>query len=52
MTGTIVDMHLHTTSGASDSALTPEQLVEFGTICATILTKLDPQSAAPGINGS
>ena len=27
MTGTIVDMHLHTTNGASDSALTPEQLV-------------------------
>jgi predicted metal-dependent phosphoesterase TrpH len=27
MAGTIVDMHLHTTSGASDSALTPEQLV-------------------------
>lgn len=27
MSGTIVDMHLHTTNGASDSALTPEQLV-------------------------
>ena len=28
MNGTIVDMHLHTTRGASDSMLTPEQLVE------------------------
>ena len=27
MTGTIVDMHLHTVNGASDSALTSEQLL-------------------------
>jgi len=26
MTGTIVDMHCHTTNGASDSALTPAEL--------------------------
>ena len=28
MTGTIVDMHCHTTNGASDSALTPAELIE------------------------
>lgn len=28
MTGTIVDMHVHTVRGASDSSLTPEQLIE------------------------
>jgi sugar phosphate isomerase/epimerase len=28
MPGTIVDMHVHTVRGASDSSLTPEQLVE------------------------
>ena len=28
MTGAIVDMHCHTTMGASDSALTPQQLIE------------------------
>jgi sugar phosphate isomerase/epimerase len=28
MTGTIVDMHVHTTRGAADSSLTPEQLIE------------------------
>jgi len=28
MSGTIVDMHCHTTNGASDSALTPAQLIE------------------------
>ncbi len=27
MSGTIVDMHMHTTNGASDSALTPDQLL-------------------------
>ena len=28
MSGTIVDMHVHTVRGASDSSLTPEQLIE------------------------
>ncbi len=28
MSGTIIDMHVHTVRGASDSSLTPEQLVE------------------------
>jgi hypothetical protein len=28
MTGTIVDMHVHTTRGAADSSLTPDQLIE------------------------
>jgi predicted metal-dependent phosphoesterase TrpH len=28
MTGTIVDMHCHTTNGASDSALSPAELIE------------------------
>lgn len=28
MTGTIVDMHVHTVRGAADSSLTPDQLVE------------------------
>jgi hypothetical protein len=28
LTGTIVDMHVHTTRGAADSSLTPEQLIE------------------------
>jgi predicted metal-dependent phosphoesterase TrpH len=28
MKGTIVDMHVHTTRGAADSSLTPEQLIE------------------------
>lgn len=28
MTGTIVDMHCHTTNGASDSELTPDELIE------------------------
>jgi predicted metal-dependent phosphoesterase TrpH len=28
MAGTIVDMHCHTTMGASDSALTPQQLID------------------------
>ena len=28
MTGTIVDMHVHTVRGAADSSLTPEQLIE------------------------
>jgi predicted metal-dependent phosphoesterase TrpH len=28
VSGTIVDMHLHTVRGASDSSLTPEQLIE------------------------
>lgn len=29
MTGTIVDMHIHTTNGASDSQLRPEELAEI-----------------------
>src|SRR3972149_1709202 len=28
MPGTVVDMHVHTVRGASDSSLTPEQLIE------------------------
>src|SRR2546428_423684 len=28
MTGTIVDMHVHTVRGAADSSLTPDQLIE------------------------
>jgi predicted metal-dependent phosphoesterase TrpH len=28
MAGFIIDMHLHTVKGASDSSLTPQQLVE------------------------
>ena len=28
MPGTILDMHIHTTAGASDSGLSPEDLAE------------------------
>ena len=28
MPGTIIDMHLHTTKGASDSMLNPDDLIE------------------------
>ena len=28
MTGTIVDMHVHTVRGAADSSLTPDELIE------------------------
>jgi hypothetical protein len=31
MTGTIVDMHVHTVRGAADSSLTPDQLIEEAT---------------------
>jgi DNA-binding MarR family transcriptional regulator len=44
----VAPSHAETVRSIIFDPLTPEQLAEFGNICATILAKLDP---APGVQG-
>jgi hypothetical protein len=48
MTGTIVDMHVHTVRGAADSSLTPDQLIEEAAERMPVFKLVDENEIANG----